>query len=257
MLSSIYKLLINIMLNIIIATSVVSLSSLTVIMVLYFKKEVVKKITLFLVALSAGSLMGGAFLHLLPEASHLIETEQLFLIVLISFIVFFLLEKIMHWRHCHDVECEIHTFGKMNLLGDSVHNFIDGIIIAGSFMVDFKIGVVSTILIALHEIPQELGDFGVLLHAGYKRKTALLLNFLISLTVIVGGIFGYFLVMHTDNLLAYLLPFAAGGFIYIAASDLIPEIKKQKERLESVLIFIMFLLGVSIPYLVGLFEISH
>lgn len=245
------------MLNIIAATSFVSLLSLSAIAVLYFKNDALKRLTLFLVALSAGSMIGGAFLHLLPEAAELLEAEKLFIIVLISFIFFFLLEKIMHWRHCHDAECDIHAFGYMNLVGDSVHNLIDGVIIAGSFLVDFKTGMISTLLIALHEIPQELGDFGVLLHAGFKRKTALLLNFLISLTVIIGGVIGYYLISRVDNLLAYLLPFAAGGFLYISASDLIPEIRSHHHQRESYYIFITFIIGVLIPYFVGLLEVSN
>jgi len=238
-----------IFLQILAATFLITLCVWVAAFLLAFKKEVLSKITMFLVALSAGTLIGGAFLHLLPEASEMIEGENLFSIVMIAFVAFFLVEKILHWRHCHKENCEVHTFGHMNLIGDSIHNFIDGLIIAGVFMADARLGFVTTFAVALHEIPQEVGDFGVLLHAGFKKKIALVLNYLVATTVVLGGIVGYFISFYSGDVIKYLLPFAAGGFIYIASSDLMPELRKESNLRRSVILFAFFLLGIFIMYL--------
>lgn len=238
----------NVLFSIIISCFVISLCVWIAILFLYFKKETLDKITLFLVSLSAGALIGGAFLHLLPEAAHELDLELMFLIVLISFIFFFFLEKLLFWRHCHKGECPIHTFGYMNLVGDSLHNFIDGLVIASTFLVDIKLGIITTLAIALHEIPQEIGDFGVLIHAGFEKKKALVINFLVALTVLLGGIVGYFASFRIESTVPYLLPFAAGGFIYIASSDLMPEIRKETNLKKSLLSFLIFILGIAIMY---------
>ncbi|MCG2701452.1 ZIP family metal transporter, partial [Candidatus Parcubacteria bacterium] len=178
--------------------------------------------------------------------------DRLFTITLVAFIFFFFMAKILYWRHCHKDHCEIHTFGYMNLFGDSLHNFIDGLVIAGAFLINIKLGMVTTLAIALHEIPQEIGDFGVLIHAGFKKKQALIINYLIALTVVLGGIVGYFLSFHLENIIPYLLPFAAGGFIYISASDLMPEIRKEPKLTRSISSFVIFVLGLLIMYLLKL-----
>jgi zinc and cadmium transporter len=222
---------------------------------IFLKKEILSKITLLLVSLSAGALMGGAFLHLMPEALEEIKPGILFSIFLVSFSIFFFIEKIFHWRHCHKADCSIHTFGHMNLVGDGIHNFIDGLIIASAYMVDFNLGVATTLAVAFHEIPQEIGDYGVLIHAGFNNKKALILNYFVALTVVLGGIVGYFLFSRVENILPYLLPFAAGGFVYIAASDLMPEIRKEKDVKKSVSTFSIFILGILFMYLIKL--INH
>jgi zinc and cadmium transporter len=196
--------------------------------------------------------MGGAFLHLLPEAAQEIETSKLYLIVLAAFIFFFFMEKLLFWRHCHKENCPIHTFGYMNLVGDSLHNFIDGLVIAGAFLVDIKLGIATTIAIAIHEIPQEIGDFGVLIHAGFNKKRALVVNYLVALTVVLGGVVGYFISFSLNNIIPYLLPFAAGGFIYIAASDLMPELRKETNLKRSISSFAVFILGIALMLLVKL-----
>ena len=239
-----------VLLNILIASFLISMVVWVAVLLLFFKKETLSKITIFLVSLSAGALIGGAFLHLLPEASEKMEPDKLFLIVLVSFVLFFLVEKLFHWRHCHEENCEIHTFGYMNLVGDSLHNFIDGLVIASVFMVDFKLGVITTLAIALHEIPQEIGDFGVLIHAGFNKIKALVLNYIVAAIVILGGVVGYFASFYINNLIQYLLPIAAGGFIYIAASDLMPEIKKESNFKKSIISFSMFLLGIILMFVV-------
>lgn len=237
---------------IILASLAISLCVWVAVLFLYFKKETLHKITLFLVSLSAGALMGGAFLHLLPEAAQEIETSKLYLIVLAAFIFFFFMEKLLFWRHCHKENCPIHTFGYMNLVGDSLHNFIDGLVIAGAFLVDIKLGIATTIAIAIHEIPQEIGDFGVLLHAGFNKKRALVVNYFVALTVVLGGVVGYFMSFTLNNIIPYLLPFAAGGFIYIAASDLMPELRKETNLKRSISSFAVFILGIALMLLVKL-----
>ncbi|MBU2415614.1 ZIP family metal transporter, partial [Patescibacteria group bacterium] len=155
-----------ILIFIIIACLSISLCVWIALLLLCCKKEILSKILLFLVSFSAGALMGSAFLHLLPEAALEIKTEKIYLITLVAFVFFFFMEKLLYWRHCHKENCQIHTFGYMNLFGDGLHNFIDGLIIATAFLVDIKLGVTTTFAIALHEIPQEISDFGVLLYAG-------------------------------------------------------------------------------------------
>jgi len=239
-----------IFLYIIFASLLVSLGSLIGIFAFATKKELSKKVLLALVSLSAGTLMGGAFFHLVPEALKYLSIETTFLLVVISFITFFLIEKILHWHHCHKENCEIHTFGYMTLVGDSVHNFIDGLIIASTFLIDIKLGMMSTLVIALHEIPQEIGDFGVLLFSGFKKAKAIMLNFLVALMALLGAIVGFFVASLVENLTFYLLPIAAGGFLYISNSDLIPEIRKEINVKSSSVSFFLFLIGLSIMYLI-------
>ncbi|MBU0619701.1 MAG: ZIP family metal transporter [Patescibacteria group bacterium] len=237
-----------ILIFIIIACLSISLCVWIALLLLCCKKEILSKILLFLVSFSAGALMGSAFLHLLPEAALEIKTEKIYLITLVAFVFFFFMEKLLYWRHCHKENCQIHTFGYMNLFGDGLHNFIDGLIIATAFLVDIKLGVTTTFAIALHEIPQEISDFGVLLYAGFKKKKALLINFIVALTVVAGGIVGYFISLNLENIISFLLPFAAGGFIYIAASDLMPEIKKETNLRKSIISFLMFMLGIALMF---------
>lgn len=236
------------LLFIIISSFLITACVASAVLFLYFKEDVLDKITLFLVSLSAGALMGGAFLHLLPEAQEEIGNNA-YMIVLGSFIFFFLLEKILHWQHCHKQHCEVHSFGYMNLIGDSIHNFIDGLVIASTFLIDTKLGITTTIAIALHEIPQEIGDFGVLIHAGFKKSKAILINYAIALTVVAGGIVGYFASFSLEKIIPTLLPIAAGGFIYIAASDLMPEIRKEKNLSKSIISFLTFIIGIIIMYM--------
>lgn len=237
---------------ILISNFIISLVGLIGIFTLTIKEKLLQKILLFLVSLSAGALMGGAFIHLLPEAQEKYRDGNMFLIVLLSFIFFFLIEKLLHWRHCHKGKCEIHTFGYMNLFGDSIHNFIDGLVIAATFLTDIKLGIATSLAVILHEIPQEIGDFGVLLYAGFGKKKAIIANFLIALTAVLGGLVGYFLSFSIDRFTTYLLPFTAGGFIYIAASDLMPEIRKETNLKKSLVSFAVFIMGVLLMFLVKL-----
>lgn len=217
--------------------------------------DLLKKTVFYFVALSIGGLMGDAFIHLLPEAIEGFNNGNAFLFALIGFFLFLVIEKIIHWRHCHESDCPVHTFAYMNLIGDAIHNFIDGIIIAVSFATNIGVGVASTIAIILHEIPQEFGDFGVLIHGGFSRKRALFYNFLTAIAAIFGGIFGFYLLFLIEPLSKYLLAFAAGGFLYIAATDLIPEIQKEQNIKKSLLNYGVIFLGVLSMYFLKFLEI--
>jgi zinc and cadmium transporter len=239
---------------IILATIIVSLISFVGVITLTLKGQILNTILFVLIGLSAGTLMGGAFLHLLPEA---VESSEkfgvslidMFLFVLVGFILFFVIEKVLHWRHCHKGECEVHTFTYMNLIGDSIHNFIDGLIMAASFVASIPLGITTTIAISTHEIPQEIGDFGVLIYGGFSKKKAIVLNFLVALTAVLGGFIGYLISSRIENVVSYILPFAAGGFIYIAATDLIPEMKKEVNIKKSMITLVVFICGIFIMWL--------
>ena len=215
---------------------------------LAIKPKTLQKIIFILVALSTGTLLGGGLLHLLPEAIKNLGVEAAINYLLIGFIIFFLMEKLLHWHHCHDGVCKVHTFSQMILFGDALHNFIDGLIIAASFFVSIPFGIVTTLVIIAHELPQELGDFGVLTHGGFSKNKALFYNFLSQLTAVLGGLVGFFFV-QSSGLESLLLPFAAGGFIYIAASDLIPELHKENDTKRMILSFTFFIIGIMIMFL--------
>ncbi|MCH8741517.1 ZIP family metal transporter [Patescibacteria group bacterium] len=226
---------------------------------LFLREKVLEKIIGSLIAFSAGTLMGGAFLHLLPEAISEKGTDEsslliIFLYVLLGFGMFFVLENFIRWHHHHNKEHpEIMPFSYLILISDGIHNFIDGIIIAASFIIGFPVGIVTALVVASHEIPQEMGEFGVLVYGGFKKTKALLLNFASSITIVFGGIFGFLLADRIGEKIIFLLPLAAGHFIYIAASDLIPEIKHKESIKKSAISFSMFLAGIGVMLLMKLF----
>ncbi len=230
----------NILIYIVIAVLLISLVSLLGIIFIGLRKNNFEKIVEFLVSFAVGGLLGGAFFHLLPES---LESGDpaIFTYSLIGIILFFIVERLFHWRHCHSGTCEVHTFAYMSLLGDGVHNLLDGMIIAGAFLSDINLGIATTIAVALHELPQELGDFGILVFAGFTRLRALIYNFISAFTSIVGALLTFFLINIVDDLKTFLVPFAGGGFIYIALVDLIPEIHRKIESKRLFLhILIMF-----------------
>lgn len=231
------------------ATLVVSLLSLIGVVTLSLSDKLLKKILLALVGLAAGTLIGGAFLHLMPESLHELDQDTAFILVLVGFAIFFILEKIL-WRHCHDKTCKIHTFAYINLFGDGIHNFIDGLIIAAGFLVSVEIGLITTLAVAVHEIPQEIGDFGVLVHGGFQKKKALMYNLITALTALIGGVIGYYLIPELGEFQYYILPIAAGGFIYIAAADLVPELHKERRTSRTMVAFGMFIVGIFLMWLV-------
>jgi len=210
---------------------------------LLLKEKTVRKLVKVLIAFSAGALLSGAFFHLLAESIEELPIDFAFYMVFAGFILFFLIEKFLHWHHCHEGECDVHPVSYLILFGDAVHNFIDGLVIAASFLVDISFGVITTLLILGHEFPQELGDFAIMLHGGMEKRKALFYNFLAQLTAVAGGLLGYFLSLSVGSV-SFLLPFAAGGFIYIAASDLVPELHKEKSLPKSMLSFLFFLVGI-------------
>jgi len=237
--------------NILIATIVVSLASLVGIIFLSVRETLLNRMALILVAFASGSLIGGAFFHLIPESVER-NNKWAMLIIVIGILSFLVLEKFLCWRHCHEDKCEVHNFVYLNLIGDGIHNFLDGMIIAGSFLVSAEIGVITTAIILFHEVPRELGDFGVLIYAGFGKVRALLFNLLSALTAVLGGMFAYFYSMHIHDLSSILLPFAAGGFLYIALVDLIPELHKHRKPNEAWLQFAFIILGVSILWVANI-----
>lgn len=225
------------------ATVLVSLISLIGIFTLGIKSDILNRILVLLVGFSAGALIGGAFLHLLPEAIEESSANLVFIFALIGFSSFFLMERYFHWRHCHNGVCDVHTFTYLNIIGDGVHNFTDGLIIAASFVTDIKLGIVTTLAVMFHEIPQEMGDFGVLVYGGFSKGKALLFNFICALMAVLGAGIGYIVSGLTESVSVFLISFTAGGFIYIAASDLIPELHRQKEIKRANMAFIAFVCG--------------
>ncbi|PPD21129.1 MAG: ZIP family metal transporter [Methylomonas sp.] len=210
----------------------VSLCSLSSAIALWLRPDTLKRIVPFLVALAVGVLLGDAFIHLIPDAvARHGSVSDVSMMVLIGLFVFFVLEKLVRWRHDHNVDTqpggEILPLAKMNLIGDAMHNFVDGILIAGSFLADPVLGLTTTLAIIAHEIPQELGDVGALLRGGYSPRQAVLYNFYCSLSVLPGALFTLLLSQVAESSLIVLLPIAAGGFIYIAASDLIPVLHER------------------------------
>lgn len=233
----------------------VSFVSLIGLATLPLKAERLKKVLLLLVSFAAGALLGDVFIHLLPELS-----EDGFLLSY-SFIILggigfsFVVEKFIHWRHCHLPTTKEHTHpvAAMNLIGDGVHNFIDGVIIGASYLVSIPAGLATTLAVFLHEIPQEIGDFGVLLHAGYTRKKALLVNFLLALTSVLGAALVFF-IGTLEGIVPFLIAFAAGNFIYIAGSDLIPELHKEIGLRSAFYQFIALVVGALVMVLLLLLE---
>lgn len=231
------------------ASIVISLISFVGVISLLLKESVLSEILLLLISFSAGALIGGAFLHLIPEAAEKSGHSEVYLFVIVGFILFFILEKYLHWRHCHKGKCDIHTFTYLNLFGDGVHNFIDGLIIGSSFVVNINFGFATSFAIIMHEIPQEIGDFGVLVYGGLSKNKALFYNFLSAITAILGTVIGFALANTSDVFLKLLMPVAAGGFIYIASCDLILELHKQQDIKKATLSMMVFILGVAFMYL--------
>ncbi|MBA2483544.1 MAG: ZIP family metal transporter [Nitrosomonas sp.] len=230
-----------------------------------------------LISYAIGALLGVSFLNTLPEAFKLAEDPaEITVIVLIGILLFFILEKLVLWRHCHIDECEAHDpthgyhnkpisnyhdFGRsgmMIILGDTFHNFVDGILIAAAFLVDVQLGIITSIAIFAHEIPQEAGDFIILLNSGYTRQRAFLMNLLSSLATLVGGVLAYFMLHELDYLILPFLGLASASMIYVAMSDLIPGLHKRPEINATLQQVTLILLGIGSIWLVGtLFTHSH
>ena len=231
-----------------IASLVISSVSLIGLSFLSVKKKVIKKITLFLVSFAIGALLGDAFIHLIPESFESNLTISPSVLILIGILLFFILEKFLLWHHCHEVDC--HQDSKhvvtLNLIGDGVHNFIDGALIAASFSVSYLVGFTTTIAVILHEIPQEIGDFGIMIHHGLSIPKAIFYNFLSALTSILGVVLIFLINL---DLSPYLIPVTAGGFIYLAVADLIPELHRHDTKIStSTIQLLCILFGIGLMY---------
>lgn len=215
------------------------------------KEEKLKKLLIFFVSFSAGALFGGAFIHLLPQIVEETGFElSISFYLLLGILTFFVLEKFICWRHCHVPTSDEHhhALGFMNLIGDGFHNLIDGMIIAGSYLVNIELGIATTLAVILHEIPQEIGDFGILLYAGFSKKKALIFNFISALAAFLGVIIAISLDSVVENFSSFIIPFTAGGFIYIAGSDLIPELHKETKPFKSFIQLISLILGILLMF---------
>ncbi len=255
--------MVSIWVYVIISVLFVSFVAIIGILPFLIRKRPSQKALLLLVSLSAGTLFGGAFFHLLPEGIALGGLNiGTMVYVMVGLLTLFVVEKFVHWRHSHehpDMEHK-HAHGHayhlapMNIIGDGVHNFIDGLAIAGTYLVSIPLGIVATISVILHEVPQEIADFGVLLYSGMSRKKALLFNFLSAVTAIAGAVVGLILGSRVAGFTEFVLPFAAGNFLYIAGSNLVPELHKRCGMKESLLHLIMILIGIGI--MIGLLFIG-
>jgi len=211
-----------------------------------FKEATLRAILLPLVALSAGSLLGGAFFHMIPESVEKIGSQTtVYIWVVMGFSIFLLLEQLLHYHHCHRESTDCHKpLTYLVLIGDGIHNFIGGIAVAGTFLIDVRLGITTWLAAAAHEIPQEIGDFGVLVHGGLSTKKALLYNVLSASTFLLGGILAY--MFSFTSWVYYLIPFAAGNFLYIGASDLVPEVNKHHHLANNIIHFLSFVSGILI-----------
>ncbi|MEK7664205.1 MAG: ZIP family metal transporter [Patescibacteria group bacterium] len=226
---------------------VVSIISLIGVSTLSLKENFLRKYIFIFISLAVGSLLGDAFIHLIPESIENVSNPALLgILIIFGIIIFFVIEKFLHWHHHGDYENgeHIHPAGNLVLISDGVHNLIDGIIIGVSFVASVPIGIATTIAVILHEIPQELGDFTVLLHSGYERHKALFLNFISALTAVLGVFIAFVLGQAGQIFITWILPITAGGFIYIAVADLIPELHKTKEVKHSLQQIIAVIVGV-------------
>jgi zinc and cadmium transporter len=232
----------------------VSVISLIGIATFSLKDKSLRRVLLYMVSFSAGTMLGGAFLHLIPEAAEEGFVAMTSFSILAGITVSFILEKVIHWRHCHAPvgQGHPHPFAIMNLFGDFLHNFIDGLIIAAGYLASIPIGIATTIAVLLHEIPQEIGDFGVLIHGGFTRKRAILYNFLTALSAVLGALLAIAASSIISGSTTFLLGFAAGGFIYIALTDLVPELHRthtcESFTSRSFLQLMVLLLGMGVMY---------
>lgn len=238
-----------ILLQILIAVFLVSIISLAGILFLMIK--ILKKSLFYMVAFSAGALLGAAFLDLLPEAMQKGFNENVPGLILIGILAFFIIEKFLHWHHHHTEKKDAHSFTYMNIIGDGVHNFTDGVIIAIAFLGSTATGIATTIAIIAHEIPHEIGNFAILIYGGFSRAKAAFYNFLSALTAFLGALSAYFYSTRIQNINFYIGAFAVGGLVYIATTDLIPEIHKETEIKKSGIQFALMIAGILVIFAVS------
>jgi len=213
---------------------------------LLLRPATLDRIVMPLVAFAAGSLLGGAFFHMLPAAAtRAPDLGRVFLWTMLGFALFFALEQFLHWHHCHRASADCRKpLTYLILIGDGLHNFLGGLGVAGVFLIDVRLGIMAWLAAAAHEVPQELGDFGVLIHGGWKRRSALLFNLLSGSTFLLGALVTWFASRTID--VSFLVPFAAGNFLYIGASDLVPEVNKHRDVSRGVIHFVAFAAGLAL-----------
>lgn len=235
----------------------VSLLSFVGIIELFFKEKKLKKILIYFVGFAAGAMLGDVFFHLIPS---LFDGEgfntKFSFFILGGILLFFVMEKSLSWRHCHELpgKEEVLPFAYTNLIGDGIHNFIDGMIIASSYLTSLSVGIATTLAVVLHEIPQEIGDFGVLLHSGLSKTRALFLNFFSALFAFLGGLFVLFFYQFSKGATGFIISIAIGGFVYVAGSDLIPELHKNNRFEKSLIEILAFLIGLALMGVLLLIE---
>ena len=240
----------NIWVYTLISVLIVSSLSLLGLIAFPFGEKKIQKFLIWAVAFAAGTLLGDAFLHLIPESY-----EKGGLVVSFSLmagiLAFFILEKFIHWHHCHEIDCKEHnrTFSYVIMIGDAMHNFIDGMIIAASYLVSIPIGIATTLAVVFHEIPHEIGDFAAMLYGGFSKRKALLYNFLAGIVAVFGAVAVLLINADVADTTKYLIPFAAGGFIYVASADIIPELHKSTKIFHSFLQLMFILCGIGIMYM--------
>ncbi len=241
---------------IIASVGVVSAISLIGVFTLGIRVEKLKSFLIYMLAFAAGALLADVFIHILPEIGSGGISLSVSLSILGGLLLFFIVEKFLHWQHCHMPITKSHThpFAYMNLIGDGIHNFLDGAIIAASYVASVPLGIATTLAVILHEIPQEIGDFGVLLHGGFSKAKALLMNFATALLAVIGAVVGYLATNVVGTIEPYILGVAAGGFIYIASADLIPELHKEQDIRRSALQVFCFIIGIAVMGLLLFFE---
>ena len=222
-----------------------------------------------LVSYAVGALLGAAFIEVLPHAFYQSESiEATAATVLFGILGFFVLEKLVLWRHCHVEECEVHDphtppqhdhgrSGLMILIGDTFHNFVDGVLIAAAFMADTQLGIVTSIAIIAHEVPQEVGDFLILLHSGYSKRSAMLLNMLASAAMVIGGVLAYFTLQIVESLVTPLLALAAASMLYVAVADLIPGLHRRPELAATAQQVVLIGLGIATIWAIGSWAHGH
>ena len=236
------------------STLLVSILSFSGILLLAMRAKKLERIVFILVSFAIGALFGNTFFILIPESFALIEDTRLIgILIVLGLVVMFIFEKMIHWHHCHHVSHKHETapLGYISLVTDSLHNFTDGVLIAAAWMASPSVGIATTVAVILHEIPQEISDFGVLLHAGFSKKKALFLNFIAACAAILGAVITILLGTLTEQLIIYILPFAAGGFIYLAGSDLIPELHKESKVKKSWIQLSAILVGLLLMFLIS------
>lgn len=232
----------------------VSIIAVLAIVPFLFKKKLPKSHLLILLSLSVGTLFGSVFIHFLPEAISHGYTLGLAINVLLGFLVFFVLERFIHWHHNHkklnkcseSVHGHAYHLAPLNLIGDGIHNFLDGLVIAGSYVVSLPLGIAATISVIFHEIPQEVADFGILLYSGMSRMKAVFFNLLSAGTAIIGAVVGLVLAGRVEGFIHFIIPFAAGNFIYIAGSNLVPELHRHCRFRDTLLHLVAIIIGIGI-----------